>query len=219
MSGAGGARGEWRSHFWIPVAVRMDDVQLARDLFRNAVPGRVLVEDDDDNSQSPRCFYSSDRPSDDAANQASPTTTTTVLLHVSLTKPFAVAHHEIEPLQQRASSRLCKMPAFYMGLGSGLVELPSEDGEFTYGAVTIAQGRHELNAIIDDLDEILADFNKSEYFEPRVLHVSFCKWPGAPQAEPVKYPSNIKFKTHSVLVDRVWARAGHLEFRIVFRGS
>jgi len=177
-----GARGEWKSHFWLPV--KLDDAVLesAVAALTEARPDAVALPFD--------------------------------ALHVSLSRYFTAAAHEIEPLAQRAKLRLGKMPAFVIALGPQLLELPSEDGLCTFGALAVAQGRHETNAMIDDLDEVLAAFGKPTYYTPRILHVSICRWPGAGSPvtyAPLDWPRGA---SASCRATRVLGRAGHVEFEI-----
>jgi hypothetical protein len=185
-----GARGEWKSHFWIDCVLDPQDVAQALAAFQAADPRRVIQTLSLDQDNPP---------------------------HLSLSRPFAAALHEIEPLRDRVARRLGKFPCFALGLGASLVELPGEDGQCTFGAILVGQGAHEAHAIIDDLDEVLGMFRKRPFCVPRVLHVSVCRWDGPPKPGAA-YPPRCLWGTRPQLVTSVSARAGHLEFRIELQG-
>ena len=146
--------------------------------------------------------------------------------HISLSKMNNLAKHEIEPIVNKIRESLKQVCAgcFPVELQSSLLCVLNggENDEICFGCLKIEnQGNRELNAIVDQIDSVLQLYNKSQYFEERIFHISLCSWLFSFKTvglnnNPKKEEEKEKMETFFFNVRHVTMKAGNLIYKIPF---
>ncbi len=94
-------------------------------------------------------------------------------LHVSLSRTFHLAHHQIEPFQSRLKETLrCFSRPFNLGIDLFRGHLlPSPPNKHFLG-LPVTLGTQPLLDLLSHVDSLLLEFNQPTYHQKPLLHVS-----------------------------------------------
>jgi hypothetical protein len=94
--------------------------------------------------------------------------------HLSLSRPFGLLRHEVEPFLARLRSALAARrcaPFVAVVDGGAALELDSEDGARRFEALRV-DASPALHALVDAVDDALVAFGRPAFFDERRFHVS-----------------------------------------------
>jgi hypothetical protein len=134
--------------------------------------------------------------------------------HISLSRPFFLARHEVEAFRSLLDRSVKGTGCFTVGFSSEPIFLTSE-AEVTFCALRVTRGSEMLSLLLSGVDEVLSKYGRELYYPERILHASLTVWA---KDEPQKLkdawsgPPIIK-------VESIIFKAGHNHHNIALSSS
>jgi len=171
------ARGNWPSHVYAPLTVTEALLRLAVDAIddaRGQLPEGLSIKP---------CF-SVRRPGGagkdgggDTWKQQGPEAD---WAHLSLSRPFSLRRHELEPFEAALRETTADMEPFTVVLPRYKWSLlGSDDHERTFLVLDVEEGEEELQELVEKVDQAMTRFGRPQYYEEPHFHITVAEV-GAP---------------------------------------
>jgi len=168
------ARGNWPSHVFLPLPPSARLVNLAVAAVNDArrhMPAGVEIKP---------CFpwpaVGSQGPqgvAEGARNSVASEASTPDWAHVSLSKPFFLRRHELDPFEVALRDAVADTSPFTIVLAPhGWTLLGSDDKDRAFLVLGIEEGAEELEELVERVDQALARFGRPPYYEEPHFHVT-----------------------------------------------